>query len=207
MNVLKYLFKKLFFVFVMLLCFFIPYKMVSNAAILPGNWYSDEEYGGYWSFDPKVYPVHLNNAVSMTSYISNAVNKWSAAGINSSITMSQTYGNIKFYSGTRAQLNTIGFAYDNSINGQTIWIDSTTVSSPTAYFEIKKLNQVDASICHTIDSGLYEHVALHEYGHALGWGGHASGTSNVMYAYSVAENVTLTYYDKKQILQIYEEMR
>lgn len=43
---------------------------------------------------------------------------------------------------------------------------------------------------------------IHEVGHSLGWFGHSTLSSDIMYSYST-ENITLTTRDKNHLVQVY----
>lgn len=174
------------------------------AAIVFPNWYSDQTTVGFWSSDPHVFLTNLNSSMEISSYLNSAVNKWKNAGISSSITTTPSSAQIKFYSGTKAELNAIGFTYTSKNVGDTVWSSSTTASNEGSIYTVKRLSSVMASACKA--SNYPAHVVLHEYGHALGWYGHSSNSKDVMYTYE-EDITTLTSRDKNQLIQVYNEMR
>lgn len=205
-KVWKYL-QKPCLVCLMTLCFLMSYKIAVKANNISfDNWYADSYQVGYWSQAPKVYFTNLSSAINVSTYLNNAVNKWSSAGISSSITTTSSNATIKFYGGTQSELISAGFYYTSNTAGLTYWDSYSTVATANSYYSIKELTATSASVCSEIGSSYYTNVVLHEYGHALGWYGHASSTGDVMYYEATAENTSLTTHDKNHLTQVYNAM-
>ena len=200
--------QKLALVCLIILCSYMSLKTVSKAdSIYFDNWYSDAYYVLYWSQAPKVFITNLSGAINIVPYVNSAVNKWSNAGISSSVTTALSNANIRFYGGTRSELISIGFYYTVEDLGKASFDSYNYVTTANSYYDIYELTAASASVCSEAGSKLYANVALHEYGHALGWGGHSAYFENdVMYPYAVKGNTTLTTRDKNQLLQVYNAM-
>ena len=200
--------QKLALVCLIILCSYMSLKTVSKAdSIYFDNWYSDAYYVLYWSQAPKVFITNLSGAINIVPYVNSAVNKWSNAGISSSVTTALSNANIRYYGGTRSELISIGLYYITDYLGLTYWDSYSYMTTANSYYDIYRLNAVSTSVCSEAGSELYSNVALHEYSHALGWVGHSVYFENdVMYPYAVKGNTTLTTRDKNQLLQVYNAM-
>lgn len=205
---MKGLIKKLGFASLMLVCFLLSYKMVVNASnITISAWYTDDTTEvGYWAQEPKVFFSNLNTSINISSYLDNAVKKWNAAGINSSITTTPSNANIKAYGGTRSQLISIGLYYGVDTLGLTSWDSSSTAATANNVYTIKKLTATSTSVCNEAGESYYTNIMLHEYGHALGWLGHTDNSNDVMWPYAKAANTNLTSNDINHLAQIYNAM-
>lgn len=185
----------------------LSYSVVSRASSYTlASWYSyNSGLVGYWDVNPNVFIRNLSSSMSTQGYVNSAVSKWNAAGIVSSVTTAQSNANINFYGGTRSELIASGFYYDSSILGLTYWDNSTLVAyaNGTSY-SIYRLSAVSSSVC--AEASNPENVALHEYGHVMGWHGHSPNGNDVMYEYENLANA-LTTNDKAQLTQIYNLMR
>lgn len=200
--------KKYRYCFCMMLISFITFvsffKQSGKAkAIAFDDWYSDSYEVGYWANNPKVFYVQLSS-FGVMSYLEKAVNKWKNAGISSSITTTTSDASIKFYSGSKAELNGIGFVYNSSIIGLTLVDSATVVSNVGSPHKVKKFSAVSSSV--SKEAKYHENVTLHEYGHVLGWIGHSTESADVMQK-AQQSKTTLTTRDKKQLKQVYNEMR
>lgn len=199
--------QKLCLVCLIILCSYMSLKTVARAdSIYFDNWYSDSNCVYYWSQAPKVFPTNLSGAINIVPYVNNAVNQWSNAGISSSVTTTLSNANIRFYGGTRSELISIGFYYMPQQLGLTYWDSRYYVTTANSYYDIYALTAVSASVCSEAGPSLYTNVALHEYGHALGWVGHSAIENDVMYRYGVEGNTSLTNNDKNQLVQVYNAM-
>lgn len=187
--------------------FIFSYSTVSKASSYTlAAWYSyNGGKVGYWESNPGVFIRNLSSSIATHGYVNNAVSKWNAAGITSSVTTTQSNANINFYGGTRSELIACGFYYDSGTAGLTYWDTSSFVAYANGIaYEIYKLSAVSASVC--AEASNPECVALHEYGHAMGWEGHSPYASDVMYEYENSIS-TLTANDKAQLTQVYNLMR
>lgn len=148
----------------------------------------------------------MSGAINVSSYLDNAVKAWSNAGISSSITTTPANANIKLYGGTRAELIAMGFYYRTDIVGLTYFDSYSAAGTANSVYTINRFSKVSTSVCSEAGASYYTNVVMHEYGHALGWMGHASDAGDVMHFQATAGNISLTSHDKKQLLQIYSAM-
>ena len=168
------------------------------------TWYSDAYEVGYWSEAPKTMFTNLSTSFNISTYVNNAVTTWNRAGISSAITPSNA--NIRLYGGTRTQLNAVGFWYADDNVGLTTFDDISNVGTVNNYFTLYEFKKTSASMCDELTTeNSKKQTALHEYGHALGWVGHSSTASDVMY-YKVNEATSLSTRDKEQLKQVYDAM-
>lgn len=202
--------KRVAFLFCMLICFCASYKIaMAGVGDISGTyWRADTDKAGYWAEDPYVYPINMSSSYNVVPYVNTARTKWADAEINSIITTSRTNADILFYSGSKAVLNGIGFLYTSDIVGLVKYQEYTQVSIDGAdYYTIWSLEDVIASACTDYGTQNWNHVVLHEYGHALGWYGHSWDSADVMYPVVSSTKTALTIRDKEHLQQIYDAMR
>lgn len=196
--------------FCIMFCVFIVsfHQIVKAKSVVFSNWYSDEDWVGYWGSAPKVFFTNLNDSYNVSLDVNTAVNKWTSAGISSSVTVTPTNASIKYYGGTKAQLNGIGFTYTSEAVGLTMWDSYTTAADANLGYSVKKLYAVSASTSTSTKAANRTNVTMHEYGHALGWYGHIlnDDRANVMYR-EEQSRTTLSSKDKKQLTQAYNAMK
>lgn len=178
-------------------------------------WYSGDSKIGRWSqTNITVYVVRINPETN-TAYFpvvnafAEASSKWSnALDISIVSGKSEAYSSapIVFYGGTIEEINTKAtFNLTSTTNGVT-----RRASSLEGYWTYGSASKegrliVSAEGC-IVDKGKtlaqYIKTCTHELGHALGWSGHSSNSSDVMYGYS--SNITeLTSRDINHLVQIY----
>ncbi len=180
----------------------------SNATV--SSWYSDASSIGYWSSKPYVFFTVLSSDSTVASNVTNAVNSWNNAGIPCAVTTSTSAGNIKYYGGTVAQVNAIGyFSVTDDYLGYTTVTSSTsagTVRYGLQDISVRRYATVYA--CTLTGSPDQQFTTLHEMGHALGWEGHYTTSKTVvMYPdYSNSLPTSLTNIDKSHLQQIYDIM-
>lgn len=173
-------------------------------------WYSDYDYIARWNKSSiTVYTNKLNSNgsfyFSMGMYL--GCGKWEdALGITISSSSYDTSAPIKYYGGTKNEVSAYGdFTIDSSTNGVTQraqYVEGTWKygnTSKTGYLVSSAVGCIiDKN--HTTDE--YEKTCTHELGHALGWAGHSSNTSDIMY--KKGSSVTsLTTRDIEHLSQVY----
>ncbi len=196
----------MFFVFA-----FSFYKIASAKSITLPNWRSTSNWVGYWSSEPKVFFTNLSSSFDISSYVNTAVNKWKADdtknnlnGIDSMVTVSAQNASIRYYSGTRAELNSIGFVYTSSLEGLTDYVSSTKAADADNLNYVKKLSSVKASTAK--EAANKACTTIHEYGHALGWSGHSQHSTDIMYKDSKGVT-TISVQEKRHLAGVYKKMK
>lgn len=196
-------------------------------SILP-YWYSGSLQVNFWSNMPsKVYVYSFSGMPDVfRTAMRDSVSAWSSAlGYNITYEYSPNdslpTSGIKFFGGDSEQLDTLGvFEHDDllygNMCGQVISVRNlytTQFVTPTgdnvsvyknsiAYGAI--LNLSSESVSPTFNN--YLNICLHEMGHALGWYGHSSSSSDVMYKAIRSNNTSLTNRDINHIRQIYNRL-
>lgn len=175
-------------------------------------WYSDSDYIARWDKSSiTVYSNKLNSNgsfyFSMGMYL--ACGKWDdVLGITISSSSYDTSAPIKFYGGTQNEVSAYAdFTISSSINGITKLNYNPYIEGIWKYGNTSKTGLLISSAVgyiidkdHTTDE--YENTCIHELGHALGWLGHSSNSSDIMYSYG-SSVTTLTTRDSEHLSQVY----
>ena len=175
-------------------------------------WESDSSSIGRWSSTPKVYRFPLNSSFSSTfiSCVSAAKTQWNTnAGIGLTITDSSSQANIHCYGGTAEEIAEQTGKTAASLSGHSgmTYYNSKTLEGTYTYGSSTKKGYIFSDVLVVVldldrDAAYTKKTTIHEIGHALGWMGHSSNSSNVMYQGSTTET-TLTTADKRHLQQVY----
>lgn len=174
-------------------------------------WESDYSEIGRWKTERKTFNQILSTSSFSTSdfasYVSHARTQWTNSSITVTQATSSSSANIKFIGGDFAALTLYnpnvkswmaGYAELIGKNYEGEW---TYMGGPKTGYTLTNVE------CYIVfftgkTADYYKHVATHELGHALGWIGHSSNSSTVMYP-SANSVTSLTTTDKRHIGQIY----
>lgn len=173
-------------------------------------WYSDASSIGRWKTQPAVWASVMDsnsfNTSDFASWVNHAMSQWSYVRSSYGVD-DKSSANIKIYGGEYDTLKAIEPRLgDSSSHGGTFvsntyegdWVYSSTtktgnkVTGASAYIWEKLFKGNDA----------YKNTVTHEFGHAIGWAGHSSSSSDVMYT-SNTSIITLTTRDKNHLKQVY----
>lgn len=185
-------------------------SLTANAATLQ-YWYSDANTIGKWSSSPQVWYSKRNNNSSFAflSGLLNGESVWNdALGTSIDVSSSYTSAPVKYYGGTRAQINALnifepvpeeqlGASYHTcESGGYHTYLGNTKVW----YYETEiwgyVVDRTDMNYNNYIKTG------SHEIGHAMGWHGHSTNTSWVM-TEGKLENTALSDEESNHLAQIY----
>lgn len=197
--------------------FFVIFLILLNLTVVYGTtyeqldyWYSDSNSIGKWYSTPSVGSNKLNSNSSFYFSIGNshAKSQWNSAGISTSTTSNFSSADIQVYGGTYTELQNTGeFSSMSSTSTGICYYDSRSFKLFYEH-ESSVKSGYEMGACHIgiKDRGAtlneYKKTCTHEMGHSLGWFGHASGSTNIMYAYS-SSYTSLTSVDKNHLSQIY----
>lgn len=174
-------------------------------------WYSDAASISY-TRGPATFRVSILDSSfredALGSY-HNAIGQWNnTLPIHIYDVQPSTSSTYVMYYGSYSQLKAI---FPGLNEGNTGYASASFLRDGVANYQgtTKNVNRhVSGSACVVKKSGQssaqYRKTALHESGHLLGWTGHSSNSSDVMYGYS-SSITTLTQRDKTHLTQIYNQ--
>lgn len=173
-------------------------------------WYSDSNEVAYWASSPTLYVD--NNYNMPTFYFNSGVNsaksQWTSALSISMQSSTQELARIKCYGSTAADLYTrFGVVFDDNCGGLT-YTTYVSNSVSTTYWggnrkTIRQLNRATIYVPYKeISYSDQIDTVVHEFGHALGYLGHSSSKTDVMY-YKVQSSYTLKASDISHLAQFY----
>jgi len=185
--------------------------MVSSsvyAAITVSYWYSNVNYVSKWTSTPKIsqYKLNNNDGFAFDIAFSHARTQWSNAGISTTLVGWTSGCAIQCFGGTRAEIRARGYSILDSQAGVTLGsstqINTLSYNGTTKYLKSQNSPQIVCLVDRNVTQTAYKNVMTHEIGHALGWGGHSSNSSDIMYS---SENsvTSLTSRDKNHLKQVY----
>ena len=189
-------------------------------------WYTNTSVIGYWYFTPCVYYTKLDGSDNFKTGMQNAVSQWSSAlgitirsshqnvnqNINSSEDFIETTFPLHFYGGTPDELEDLGIftdskIWDNTTLGETYYKSYNSypdvIYANGSYRTYWRLLNVRGYVKNTNSQTTHYNVCAHELGHALGWHGHSSNASDLMYTYSNSKTGPQTR-DILHLKQIYD---
>lgn len=207
--------KKAFITITLISIIFCGVGLVSAATLgTLSYWESDSNEIGRWgkSLVPSIWVGVADNNMStsdFSNYINHAQNQWSNAGIKTQGIDEISQAQIVIRAGSYSTLKSIESALAPTDGGLTTYSSNNILEGTWKYNSAEKTGyklRGQAKVYIVVKSGRtasqYENITTHELGHALGWLGHSSKTSDVMYG-NVSSNTTLTTRDKRHLNQIY----
>lgn len=172
-------------------------------------WYSGSDSIGTWAGSQIKYGHKKLNDNSRFYFYSSglyAIKQWEEAldiSIKNVVLMSEA--NITAYGGTWDELTALGFPYEPDGLGYSYYTKSSLLRTDIVDGREVTVRQIEGAVVIIVDKGLmsdYNHVTTHELGHALGWIGHSTERSDLMYAVNNG-TTELTPRDIEHLLQIY----
>ena len=171
-------------------------------------WYSNSDEICRWAGTPSISYKKLNSNSNFTFLVaySHARTQWNDGGIS---TISGTFPstNVVCYGGTISEIySETGLVVPSSDNGVTFFSHSTSYTNLNYYGSVKKLYIMSSAKVCVVDKGRtanqYKKTCTHEIGHALGWIGHSSVSTDIMY-YTGSSITALTNRDINHLAQVY----
>ncbi len=171
-------------------------------------WYSDSDTALYWQSNPIVYTKKIDTSSSFyfQEGISSAVSQWTGALNISFSSGSESSANFLCYGATKAYFSTY---MDVILDSNTVGLTkSTYYPENTTYWgdQLKTTGRYSIARIYIASVGnnlsTQKEIVVHEYGHALGYLGHSSTSSDVMYP-TCHSSFTLKDADKKHLQQFY----
>ena len=152
--------------------------------------------------------INSNANFSFLTAIDHGVTQWKNT-LGKTITSSSTVtsGDIEWYGGTLAEIKAYtGYTLPDDVAGKTRYYYKSTEGTWTYQNSTKTGYLFSFIYCYTVDNGYtanqYKNVSTHELGHALGWIGHSTSSSDVMYP-TMSSITQLTTRDKNHLSQVY----
>lgn len=201
--------------FSFMLCILVTMSLhISTYAATLRYWYSDEDSIGKWGYSPSVWYSKLDpdGSFAFFSGLTNGADEWnSALGLRVSVSSANTSAPIKFYGGTRAQLNALNLTnpISSAYLGLTIYNDTTYYGTHTyngstkSWYTYNRLTGFVVSRS-DMDYNNYLKTATHEMGHILGWDGHpATDQPTWVMEQGISSVTSLSTNEKRHLSQIY----
>ena len=178
-------------------------------------WYSSNTVFGIWDNMPIVYYNYLDGPENFYTGMSYAVNSWSDA-LGMSINLRETdleesLNPLLIFGGTQDEVYGTGEfpfsqVYNSGAIGATIYKSESFFANAyyngTTYYGYK-LNKVRVYVLDLNTLSNYYNTCTHELGHALGWNGHSSNSSDVM-CKTNSSDISLSNRDILHIKQMYD---
>lgn len=202
-------------ILVVVCCVLITMSMAVTAyAATLSYWYSDSSYIGKWTYSPKVWYSKIDSSGSFAflSGLLNGKDIWNdALDLSVAVSSSYTSAPIKYYGGTKAQLDALNIfdPVPTSNLGLTSYTDITYSGTHTYSGSTKSwytYHEINGYVVSRTDMNYnnYLKTASHELGHGLGWRGHpSSNQSTWVMQQGILENITLSTNEKRHLSQIY----
>lgn len=159
------------------------------------TWHSDSSSIGYWDLSESndtlnVYMYNIDSEDSSFSFISNtynAMNQWSnALDITLARVSDTSNAEIKAYGGTREQIESQSGRNNTTWTGLSVY--STTahgvmnLNDGNKLITIHEMNAATVYVIKRSDNDAVIKTCTHEFGHSLGYLGHAPNATDVMYS-------------------------
>lgn len=174
-------------------------------------WYSDASQISRWTSTPKTWTTVVDGFSSsdFQTYVNHAINEWKNANISTSTASSSSGANIIIRGGTYDALLDYIPTLTSSETGKT-----RIKVNPEGTYRYNNTTKIGYIVTEAYvyivykpggtspSTDAYKKTATHELGHALGWDGHSSNSSDVMYGKS-HEQKSLTTRDKLHLKQVY----
>jgi hypothetical protein len=187
------------------------FTLTAYAATLT-YWYSDLNTIGKWSSSPQVWysKLNSNSSFAFLSGLLNGESIWnSALGTSIDVSSSYTSAPIKYYGGTKAQIDALSIFPNVPTNqlGNTEYTEyefggyhTYNGSTKTWYTHTENWGYVVDRT--DMNYNNYIKTSSHELGHAMGWEGHSTNSTWVM-TQGKLENTILATGEKNHLDQIY----
>ena len=201
-----------------ILCFCCPSGNSAHAvsdSVSLSYWYATGETDIWYSSVPiyaRCYDNELGFYVNLYPALMSGVNRWNSAGfLPFSISRVTVDENVRFYGGTSSYLKSAFPAITDNTEGYAPIVEpssSTAASYSGATKTIYEFDGTNIRKVAIIDKGStsaqYQIVGAHEMGHVLGWYGHTSDPTQLMYGQATATAVMTK--DILHIKQVYDAL-
>lgn len=166
-------------------------------------WYSDKSSIGFFYDSPSIFLDYDSNYPSVGTAAQYASQQWNNADISNYFTSTSSGAKIGMFCYDYSTLHAIEPLITSSTSGLTdvtaTYVGDFTYNSSTKF----GYSHIGAYVFVVTDvSSNYQKTCTHELGHALGWNGHSSNSSDVMY-YATTSITSLTTRDIDHLKQVY----
>lgn len=177
------------------------------------NWDSTHSQIGRWGTTfPTIWAGMADDSITtanFTTSVNHAMSQWGQAGINTGGVNELSQATIRIHGGKYDNLKKMQTTLLPDDTGLTVFSGQETVEGTWKYGNSDKTGfrlkgQVKVFIVQRSGKSLdgYKKTTTHELGHALGWIGHSSNSSDIMY-FDASEVTNLTTRDKRHLKQVY----
>lgn len=177
-------------------------------------WYSNLDHVYRFKSQPSIWSKNYANgftSANISKYIDHAKTEWyTTGGFSCSYAPNESSASIKIYSGSYDELKPMFKSLVTGHGGLTVYpgqsYESAWIYGDTSkdVFEVTEANFCVVNKGSAYSDTDYKCVTTHEFGHALGWGGHSEKSSDVMFGAVQAGSgkYLITARDKNQIYQL-----
>ncbi|WP_134704914.1 matrixin family metalloprotease [Ammoniphilus sp. YIM 78166] len=190
---------------------------VAQAATLGtlSYWYDSTSNNIYrWTYQPAFWSTEADtwfkdNGYNFTSWVTNSMTQWGSVRTSYGVDNSSD-AQILVYGGTYNTLKNYFSPLSSSADGATVWSPSPVYEGEWNYNgSLKGGSYLRGAKVYIVGdkwfktNSKYHNTVLHEFGHAIGWVGHSSSSSDVMYDTNTSIT-TLTTRDKNHLVGVYK---
>jgi hypothetical protein len=189
----------------------LSFMLKASAATL-SYWYSDDYQIAFWSSSPNVWydKIDTSSSFSFLSGLLNGEDEWNdALGTSINISSSYTDAPIKYYGGTKTQIDALGIfdTVPSDASGFTDYADDEWYCEHTYNGIAIACSEQISTIGYIISRSDFSYnnylkCCTHELGHSMGWRGHSSSTSWIM-TQGKSTVTALATGEKNHLAQIY----
>ena len=180
-------------------------------------WESDSDWICRWGTSYRNIPMYAhinkmnaNDRFYFTQGFDHAFIQWGATLNRSFSRTASTVADIRFYGGTKYQIDQTGI-FNYAVGGELGLTNISTIPEGSWTYKNttktgRKITGVKGYVVDYLGRSIqnYKNTCAHEFGHALGWDGHTWDKNSVMYPTDGYDPLYLSNIDKRHLVQVYK---